>query len=77
MGTRTRGIRMVGKREEITHLGEETLMEIEDYIQALDEQVGLKNETLTDVGHAIAVLRADLRHKKVGNENKMVDTTKK
>lgn len=32
---------------------EETLMEIEDYIQALDEQIGLKSETMQDIEKAI------------------------
>lgn len=32
---------------------EETLIEIEDYIQALDEQVGLKPETILDINRAI------------------------
>ncbi len=32
---------------------EETLMEIEDYIEALDENVGLKVETVQDIAQAI------------------------
>ena len=34
-------------------LNEETLIEIEDYIQALDENVGLKIETIRDLAQAI------------------------
>lgn len=36
---------------------EETLIEIEDYIQALDEQVGLKPETILDINRAITKQR--------------------
>jgi len=36
---------------------EETLMEIEDYIQALDENVGLKVETIQDIAQAISEQR--------------------
>lgn len=36
---------------------EETLIEIEDYIQALDEQVGLKPETVIDINKAIGKQR--------------------
>ena len=35
----------------------ETLIEIEDYIQALDEQVGLKPETILDINRAITKQR--------------------
>ena len=36
---------------------EETLIEIEDYIQALDENVGLKVETVQDIAQAITKQR--------------------
>jgi hypothetical protein len=35
----------------------ETLIEIEDYIQALDEKVGLKVETIQDIAQAITKQR--------------------
>lgn len=36
------------------NFNKETLVEIEDYINALDERVGLKPETLKDVRRAIS-----------------------
>ena len=44
---------------------EETLIEIEEYIQALDEQVGLKPETILDINKAIT------------NQRKLVKNTKR
>lgn len=39
------------------NFNEETLIEIEDYIQALDEKVGLKPETILDINRAITKQR--------------------
>lgn len=43
---------------------EETLIEIEDYIQALDEQVGLKPETMLDISSAISKERELVKNSK-------------
>jgi hypothetical protein len=39
----------------------ETLIEIEDYIQALDEQVGLKAETMQDIHEALLRKHKELK----------------
>jgi hypothetical protein len=42
-------------------LDETTLVEIQDYINALDEKVGLKPETIIDVREAIDKHRSELK----------------
>lgn len=43
-------------------LDETTLIEIQDYIDALDEKVGLKPETVEDVRKAIDRYRTELKN---------------
>ena len=46
---------------------EETLIEIEDYINALDESVGLESPTLIDIDKAIAKKRKELKKLTIQN----------
>lgn len=45
------------------HLDLETILEIEDYIQHLDEVIGLKPETIKDVEKALNKLKNELKTK--------------
>lgn len=44
------------------NLDETTLIEIQDYINALDEKVGLKPETVEDIRSAIDKYRTELKN---------------
>ena len=43
-------------------LDETTLIEIQDYINALDEKVGLKSETVEDIQNAINKHKSELKN---------------
>lgn len=43
-------------------LDETTLIEIQDYINALDEKVGLKSETVEDIRNAINKHKSELKN---------------
>jgi len=44
------------------NIDETTLIEIQDYINALDEKVGLKPETMADVRNAISKHKYELKN---------------
>ena len=51
------------------NLDKTTLIEIQDYINALDERVGLKPETVEDVRNAIDKHKAELKNLRLGAVN--------
>lgn len=50
-------------------IDETTLIEIQDYINALDEKVGLQPETMADVRKAISRHKAYLKSTRLGTVN--------
>lgn len=48
------------------NIDETTLIEIQDYINALDEKVGLKPETMADVRKAISKHKSELKNLRLG-----------
>ena len=48
------------------NIDETTLIEIQDYINALDEKVGLKPETMADVRNAISKHKYELKNLRLG-----------
>ena len=48
------------------NIDETTLIEIQDYINALDEKVGLKPETMEDVRKAISKHKSELKNLRLG-----------
>ena len=49
------------------NIDETTLIEIQDYINALDEKVGLKPETMADVRNAISKHKSELKNLRLGD----------
>ena len=48
------------------NIDETTLIEIQDYINALDEKVGLKPETMADVRNALSKHKTKLKNLRLG-----------
>jgi hypothetical protein len=59
------------------NIDETTLIEIQDYINALDEKVGLKPETMADVRNAISKHKYELKNLRladvVGQSEQLAD----